>query len=225
MHVRSPHVDAACALGSTLGPCSAHGSFAEHGPAQLQTFIQKCFGRMTDGAHHDLITYIMQVGLISLATMCSGTDSRALVYTAILQVVHAAAQKAGVVGDVKVDRVFRHVFSCELNKKKRVFLQRMFAGDDPTSMQFLFENVIDVADEDWLVDHISGRVVQNPDVAGISDLAVGFPCQDVSKLNLKRLENLTVVRDGKKRTGAVFQGVVRTPLRTDPLKWGVPGPG
>eukprot|EP00974_Lingulodinium_polyedra_P054502 5241644-Lingulodinium_polyedra.AAC.1 len=78
----------------------------------------------------------------------------------------------------------------------------MFAGSDALhGLQRLFSDAQELAAGHDLLDYVSGRRVPCPRPSQVTDMAVGFPCQDVSKLNMNRVSNLTVVRDGVKRTG------------------------
>lgn len=79
----------------------------------------------------------------------------------------------------------------------------MFGGAAPQSLKFLFTEVADVLGRHAHCD-IAEANVDTPSAADHTDLAIGFPCQDVSSLNNNREHNLAVIRNGEKRTGAVY---------------------
>ena len=79
----------------------------------------------------------------------------------------------------------------------------MFGGAAPQSVKYLFTEVADVLGCRAHCD-IADTAVDTPSPADHTDLAIGFPCQDVSKLNNNREHNLAVIRNGERRTGAVY---------------------
>ena len=127
--------------------------------------------------------------------MCAGTDSPILG-------VHSIKRAAAEVFDV--DWSFEHLWSSELNATKRNFLARMFGEEN------LPEIYGDCSDLLYTIarEHRSGadRVPRKDGNVGYA----GFPCTDVSGLNPRSnfQEHLTIVLNGGKSTGKVFQNQV-----------------
>ena len=152
----------------------------------------------------DLRQYVAAMPSVSLGTMCSGTDSPALVLRSLLQVLDQPKEphEQGV-------SKFRHLYSCEKNVKKRNFISSLFSSGEVTgNIEHLFADVQSLVGSRSLWDDISRASCDAPGPADHTDLAIGFPCQDVSNLNNNRNMNLTVIRDGDKRTGLVWVSLI-----------------
>ena len=211
-------------------PRTSIGSFELHGEAQLRDWVVRCINSLPTTERDPLLRYVSHMQF-SLGTLCSGTDSPALVMKVALQ----AMLREG--GDERHEASaaakFTHAFSCEKNPWKRKFILRMFCGGGGGGgheLQRLFCDAQEVAAGSPLHDEVSGGLAPCPRPSEVTDMAVGFPCQDVSKLNVNRGTNLTVVRDGSKRTGLVYVSLMKflrsegpRPLHIDSFHDGMQG--
>lgn len=174
-------------------------SFAENGPKQLEDFICEALDRLGDGVKADMI--MCSPVKFEIGTACSGTDVAVLVVKAYAK---AFARKLGRRPEVD------HIFSCESDPNKQRFLETMFTNTpDGSDMEALIGNTSALTfprgGDREIFDELGQKFL--PPLPTISDLMVGFPCQDVSKLNPAADEARWVVRDAGKRTGSVFNDV------------------
>ena len=133
-----------------------------------------------------------------MGTACSGTDCAVLVYKAFAKALN---QKLGCQLQVK------HVFSCESDPAKLKFLSTMFTNTwDYSDVQHIFTNTVDMASTDEGETLYDGLHETHVSLPLCGDLVVGFPCQDVSRLNPSA--DRWVVRDASRRTGAVFADIM-----------------
>ena len=180
------------------------GKFAENGFAQLTQFMKEGMLRLADSVRAELMEFLeMQSENIQrIATACSGSDAPLLVCRAFAEAVY---EMTGTALDME------HTFSCEKDQSKQRFLKRMFTNmkvrDD--EMCFLFKDTKDLRDgpgheaEDCLLDDGEASTIPS-----CTELWLGFPCVDVSKLNPSAPKNAWVVKDASKRTGAVFSDMM-----------------
>ncbi|CAE7670363.1 unnamed protein product [Symbiodinium sp. CCMP2592] len=169
----------------------------QDGHVQLADFIGEMLDRLDDSVRADLIGYLHDRAL-NLGTACSGTDCAVLVCKAFAKALN---NKLGCSLQVN------HIFSCESDSNKIEYLQKMFTNTwDYSDVQHIFANTADLASTD------EGETVHDQLHQGhvllpfCGDLVVGFPCQDVSRLNPNA--DRWVVRDASRRTGAVFADVM-----------------
>ena len=183
---------------------SAPHSFNKHGHSQLIEWIVRALKRLPHEMQACLQRYHLHAESkepLKVGTACSGTDSPVLVARAYAEAVR---QLWG------ANREVEHVFSCERNAKKRHFLANMFCNtfDSSHAMGSLYEDAVDLqfGPEGMSLDVLSDNISE---VGTCCDLWAGFPCQDVSKLNPAAGQNRSVIKDSAKRTGAVFNYVLR----------------
>ena len=192
-------------------PASEDGSFALHGATQLRDWIACAMQRLPAAAQCDLAHLLSCSGDVPLrvGTACSGSDAPILVVNALA----GAAQRV-----FGMNVHYEHSFSCEMDAQKQEFLSKMFTSmRDGHDMQHLFRCTADLGRGPGgkaLDILLSGAF--NPDpwvsldpeyqatIPQVDDLYMGFPCQDVSKLNPQAAEARFVIRNGDKRTGATF---------------------
>lgn len=169
-----------------------HGSFVEHGKDQLQEFILEALGRLDDATKADMLS--APPSHIEIGTACSGTDVAVLAGKAFSK---AWAQFSGKLC------ITHHVFSCEADEKKQEFLKRMFTEtEDNNDMSILLGNTQDLVSDSEPFDLLSEANLEG--LPMVSDLMVGFPCQDVSRLNPSAEEARWIIKDAGRRTGSVF---------------------
>jgi len=135
-----------------------------------------------------LLQHLNEHPLLSLGTMCSGTDVCALA-------AHALCRGAS--KRIKKQVVLEHRFSCDLNKAKQRFIAA-FSGPD-----HIFNNVTQLGSgraRDALTD--SMRTVPSTDVA-----IAGFVCKDVSHMNSRSHQARACVSSSSLRTGSTLRGV------------------
>jgi site-specific DNA-cytosine methylase len=187
------------------GTRCSYGPFELHGVDQLRDWAMQCLNRMDETERKCLLDYVSCMSF-SLGTVCSGTDCPSIVMRVVLQAIMRATGEE----DFKkvVRKQYIHVFSCEKKAWKRRFIRSMFAGSKK-DLQALFSDAADIASGQELFDDISGGMVPGPRPSQVTDMAVGFPCQDVSRLNVNRGDNLFVVRNGGKRTGMVYVSLMK----------------
>lgn len=174
-------------------------SFVENGMSQLEDFICEAIGRLDDATKADM--HLAAQRCFQIGTACSGTDVAALV-------VKGFARAWSKISGKHVD--FNHLFSCELDDKKRDFIHKMFTGtSDACDVQLLLRNSADLicTDPNGYYDCLSGQSIRDG-IPVCSDLMVGFPCQDVSRLNPSAESARWVIRDSGRRTGKVFSDVM-----------------
>eukprot|EP00439_Symbiodinium_sp_Y106_P053697 s2490_g7.t1 len=177
------------------------GSFFETGLQQIGGWVREALGRLGDGQRADLAFMLSKDGESAarhMATACSGSDGAIPIAKMLLQTVGETLQ---------VQCSTKHAFSCEQDQRKQYFLLKMFRntwdGDDMTA---LFEDTQVLRDGPGAQaqDQVSGRAATLPIC---TDLVMGFPCQDISRLNHKAAENTDVIRNRSLRTGRVFDDV------------------
>eukprot|EP00438_Fugacium_kawagutii_P014934 Skav223478 [mRNA] locus=scaffold659:210355:212801:+ [translate_table: standard] len=172
-------------------------SFAEDGKRQLQDFIFQALGRLDDATKADMLS--APPADLEIGTACSGTDVAVLVGKAFSK---AWAQFSGTRCRVG------HIFSCESDEKKQDFLKKMFTEtDDNTDMSILLGNTQELAADTEPFDLLSEKQLQG--LPMVSDLMVGFPCQDVSRLNPSAEEARWIIKDAGRRTGSVFGHIAK----------------
>ena len=91
--------------------CTSQGPFAVEGLAQLQRWLIDRIARLEPTDREDFFAYLDAMPKLSLGTMCSGSDSPALVLPCVLR---AAFEAKGSVNPAEdVEAMFEHLFSCE----------------------------------------------------------------------------------------------------------------
>lgn len=140
------------------------GSMTEHMLGRLQTEAPECFEAVRAWWRES-----SRGGKLRLGTLCSGTDSPAIVLN------HLAA----ILGKISGGRSFgfEHVFSCEMDAEKQEFLMSNF------DFEYLFADCTQMGRaRAW---DVKSQSVQ--DVPGDIDiLAAGFSCKDLSFMNSYR---------------------------------------
>lgn len=175
-------------------------SFVVNGASQMEDFIVQALQRLDDGSRADLLQLPLED--IVVGTACSGTDVAVLVAKAFAK----AWQR---VFHTRLDVI--HAFSCEKDEMKQRFLTTMFTDTfDFSEMQMLLGDTSELTkkcdpDEDAVYDLLHGT--HRTGLPVVTDLMVGFPCQDVSKLNPAADDARWVVRDAGRRTGKVFEDI------------------
>lgn len=110
----------------------------------------------------------------SAGTFCSGTDAPILVYNAFLE----AASKEFFPQSVSATPTVNHMFSAEVEEKKRSFLQDFF------DMKFCFTDVLDIPRTGGNMFDCKSESWQK--VPTVNWAAAGFPCDDASALHPKQ---------------------------------------
>lgn len=140
------------------------GTMTEHMMNKLKAGAPECIEAL------DLWWKSSKGKKLRLGTLCSGTDSPALVLKHLGKVL-------GKVMGTPNRFAFEHVFSCELDEQKQEFLMKNF------DMEFLFSDCTQMGrGRAW---DVKSQSVQ--DVPGDVDvLAAGFSCKDLSFMNSYR---------------------------------------
>ena len=180
-----------------LDPSPQEHAFYYAGDQQLAQWIRDAIERLGAPTRALLASHLKTSHRPRrLCTVCSGTDSPALVYKALRQATNDIFN-------------WEHTFSCDIDPIVRQFL----VTATPT-FQHLFKSSREITCEQLALDVAAcldgsdegGKLVGIPDS---DDLVAGFPCQDCSNLQVKRMQNRTVVCDGAKRTGSVFHDLLK----------------
>ncbi|CAE7294669.1 unnamed protein product, partial [Symbiodinium necroappetens] len=177
------------------------GSFFETGLQQIGNWVREALDRLGDGERADLAFMLSKDSNAArhVATACSGCDGAIPIAKMLLQTV---SETLG--GECSME----HVFSCEQDSRKQMFLLKMFRNTwNDADMRALFEDteVLRQGPGAQAHDQVSGSSATVP---MCTDLFMGFPCQDISKLNRNAAENADVIRNRGLRTGRVFDDVV-----------------
>ena len=169
------------------------GSWWEDGGTRLRAFLHRCLEEGGGATSDALREYVIAKGIVTIGTMCSGTDAPMLASTAIQE-------------------VFQDVFAGSTWQA-----QQLWASDNSEPVHILLDKVMSpplIFDDcttlkrglAWDILSGSYREVPPPML-----LVAGFPCQDVTRLaqTSKDPSKRQDVLDGKRRTGSVFQeGIV-----------------
>ena len=163
----------------------------------LEELVDSYLSSLADAARVRYVNYLhkMPCRTATIGTACSGTDAPLL---ALLAIQHVVCRK------YKLPVRFLHLFSAELDKRKRTFLQRMY----PRQIKCLFGDCTTLHDM-TSYDYISKRRVLVPEVQW---MFMGFQCKDVSTLNPKQVELRQAFENDMTlatKTGKVFKdGVI-----------------
>ena len=129
--------------------------------------------------------------VVRVGTACSGAE---LYLSALKQLTTAIERRTG----IRV--VFRHMWSIEINRLKRDWIQLNWKP------QKLFRDIVQVANDGTGVDVISG-VVQELDACDI--VIAGTSCKDASMLSIHQSERRTAVSDASFTTGSTAAALVK----------------
>lgn len=176
-----------------VGRSDVHGQEAPliPGPQFLTMLAARMLSRLHTCQRRAIVTHLASwIAVWSLGTMCSGTDVAVLCQSAIAQ---ALLQELGV--RIAVE----HSFSVEKCGSKRRFLKTMFPA-----LHHLFADALDMCEAS--VWNCCSRTRSQVPVC--SWLVAGFPCTDVSNLNQSRSHHRSIVNQGGKSTGGVFQAII-----------------
>ena len=128
---------------------------------------------------------------LRIGTACSGTDSPVAVFAAL--------------GKAMPSLKIEHVFSCEVDQKKREWITQNFP-----KLPYLFGDVQDLAKgRAW--NYATEMEVQVPPV---DILVAGFVCKSVSVENNQREKYANCIKEACGLTGETFQGISSTSKST-----------
>ena len=197
-------VELLCPLVTQIHEHEMQGKFEENGFLQLVSWLAQCMQLLGDSARSDLVEYLSKKPFcdMQIGSACSGSDAPLLVAKAF-----AAAAKT----TLGVTMTVEHKFSCERDRNKQNFLQTLFTNTaDAIDMQRLFADteLLSRGPGAEVPEVLSGNEACVPDCSDLF-LGLGFPCQDVSKLNPNAAANREVVRHAGARTGKVFADVMK----------------
>ncbi|CAE7512728.1 unnamed protein product [Symbiodinium sp. CCMP2592] len=176
------------------------GSFEKNGFDQLVDWCCQAVRGLPDGMRADLLAMITHDPVLHVATACSGTDGPIMVGRALA----LAMKQLG--APMQLD----HVWSCEKDPMKRAFIRHLFTGmkDPSEDLKSLYEDTASLrAGPGASIHNVLTESIEK--LKPCEELWMGFPCQDVSKLNRQAPDNVSVVRQAGKRTGKVFDDAVR----------------
>ena len=171
-------------------------SFESNGDAQLATFLEEALLRLDETTRSEMMT--CPLTSVDIGTLCSGTDAPVLV----LKAFRKAASKV-----LGLNIQLRHRFSCEKNSNKQEFLTTMSTlTHDNVDVECLMSDTKQVSRglKAKVVDLLTDPIKQDCPLPGCTEVFMGFPCQDVSRLNPLAGRNRRVVAERAQRTGSVF---------------------
>ena len=178
------------------------GPFHQHGMRQLEEWTAKALQALDVSTRADMMEYLSlpACSVMQIGTACSGSDAPVLV---------AKAFASSVKSIWGIEMQLQHSFSCECDQGKQLFLKHLFQNThDGVQIEKLFTDTQQLRCGPLGEAHdVLSDAEKN--VPPCSEMFMGFPCQDVSKLNIAAGDNRFVVRDGQLRTGRVFQDVMR----------------
>jgi hypothetical protein len=137
-----------------------------------------------------------------VATACTGTDVAMMVLSKLAKLL---AKELGGIGNISgKDRELRvqYVFACEIAGTKRAWADAMASLCGWPRPVYQFKDVARLGDED-AVDVATGGLITLP---GCHLFIAGFECDNVSRLNNKRL--MSCIQDASGTTGTTFRGVL-----------------
>lgn len=172
------------------------GSFEKAGFDQLVEWCCQAVHRLPDGMRADLLEMLSGKPVLDVASACSGSDGPIMVAKAFV----SAMKRLGT--PMQLD----HVWSCEKDARKRAFLERLFTGmkDPSEDLKSLYVDTSSLRDGPGTARVYNALTEETEKLKPCEELWMGFPCQDVSKLNFRAGDNVSVVRQAGKRTGKVF---------------------
>ena len=171
------------------------GSFDKNGFDQLVDWCCQAVRGLPDGMRADLLEMITRDPVLQVASACSGSDGPIMVGRALA----LAMKQLG--APMELD----HVWSCEKDPRKREFIRHIFTGmkDPSEDLKSLYEDTASLrAGPGASIHNVLSESTEK--LKPCQELWMGFPCQDVSKLNRQAPDNVSVVRQAGKRTGKVF---------------------
>ena len=125
-----------------------------------------------------------------VSTLCSGTESPALVWEAFAQAAAA---------ELKVVVTVSHQYAAECSPPKQEFIKCMFPGTR------IFEDATRL----WEGSAFEVTSQERTAVPKADLVFAGFPCTDASRMNPRgaSVENRSCLQAGTLRTGSVFAGI------------------
>ena len=161
-------------------------SFECEGDKRLEQFIVHALRSFPPTEREAIRARLMQQPRMDVGTWCSGTDAPVLMSRAFAEAARSSLQCSA---DV------RHAFSCECNVAKQQFLL------DMVPVPILFDDAYSLPKLCGF--NVKGSTVEP--VPTISRAWFGFPCQDVSSLNMHAKSHGAIVEAGTLRTGGIFR--------------------
>lgn len=168
----------------------------------LAALMKQMLGRLSSLELEGLRIFWRVAGPIKLGSVCAGTDSPVLVFSAFAlacKQIFDSRLQSNLPSDTEKITVV-HSFSSEINPAKREFLM-----DVLSSLKVLFGDVTTLPTGSGK-DFVTGN--EEHLVPRCSTLVGGFPCKDVSSLNGNRKANRRVVQNKQGKTGSTFNAIV-----------------
>ncbi len=179
------------ALDSTpdiLGP----GPYNFRGPDSMVAYFRHLLQRCSRDEEAALRRWLERTEL-SYASICSGTESPHVVLSQFREALGGAAG-------------FIHSFSCELAAEKA----RHIIKTSGCSRVFVdAHTLIDGVAKDWNAPRSPDGSIGSSNIPRTVDLIIaGFPCTDISTLNIKSASSRHCVERGTHRTGGVYRSIL-----------------
>ena len=158
----------------------------------LEDFCHFCMDSLTPKHKYWLAKFVTErFRTPSVGNFCAGSDAAQQVMSTLTKVMAAR---------LGVDKCeARHAFSSEIDGKKRNFLKAAYENDS-----FLFGDLKDLS-SDRAQCYKRGKTVFVPKVSCVTG---GYPCTDISSLNVHSQGARTTIADASLRTGSCFKGIL-----------------
>lgn len=156
----------------------------------LSTLLGKFNAKLTESTKEAMRRFLAQQP-IHLASVCAGTDCARLV----LEKFRESAQQWGCTG---ID--LKHAFSAEVDEEKRKWLRAAYGSNEPLYGDVSTLTIDGEGPWDWNTN--APTPVPNFDC-----LVGGFPCKDVSYLNVNRKANRDSLKRRTGKTGSAFAAI------------------
>ena len=168
----------------------------EAGPQKPENYIgfvlKTCFNRLDFDQRLRLHFFLQSwTETLKFGTMCAGSEAPTLVLMELAQQLKS---------EIGVRLALEHCFAAELDAEKRRFIASTFP-----EVRAIFSAVQDLQ-HDRALSYKTGKPVVR-DIEAVKLVFAGFPCTDVSSLNIHRGSATRIVEEAGGKTGSCFAGI------------------